>query len=70
MISDFPAVEKWVPFEKLWEVNEDAITTANKKYGNKYSSILKDTISEVADETGVNAELILAMVMQEVHTLA
>lgn len=66
-MKDFPPVDKWVPFEKLWQINEDVITTANGQDGNKYNTIIKEKISEVAEETGVNAELILAMIMQEVY---
>lgn len=65
-VANYPSVQSWLSFDALWDVNRDNILSANG--GNTYlQHYIHDAILQVAGETNVNARLILALVMQEVH---
>lgn len=65
--EDFPGQNEWLTFDQLWELNEPVIEKANG--GSTYNDELQTAIKEVASDSKVDARLILAIIMQEVHTI-
>jgi hypothetical protein len=65
--EDFPGQDAWLTFDQLWEINEPVIEKANG--GPTYNRDLQTAIREVASDSKVDARLILAIIMQEVHAL-
>lgn len=62
----FPAIDKWLNFNQLWQANEPEILGSNG--GNEeYSNFIKEAIEKISLETLVDERLILAVVMQEVR---
>lgn len=65
VLSSYPGIDRWLPFEKLWHDTQDSISKQNGGDQNLVGYI-HDAILKVSSESKVDARLILATVMQEV----
>lgn len=67
-ISKYPALDDWLSFEEMWNVNAPTISATNGGDAD-IEGYIKDAITAVAKESNVNSRLILAAIMQEVRLL-
>lgn len=64
-VSAYPSNDEWLSFDALWDINKDTILAANEGDAD-ITRYIHDSTLQVAEESNVNARLILAAIMQEV----
>jgi hypothetical protein len=63
-INNHPDSHEWLSWNHLWDINREQVLSSNG--GDTYiQHYVKESILEVAEESNVDARLILAVVMQE-----
>lgn len=70
-IDKFPAFKDWLSFQQMWDLNNNKdpsipTWTVGAVPNTQYAGFVKDAITDVSKKSGVDARIILAIILEEV----
>ncbi|KAF2727417.1 hypothetical protein EJ04DRAFT_582060 [Polyplosphaeria fusca] len=71
-LDKFPSFEEWLSFEQLWDLNNNQdpsipTWTVNGAVNTQYAGYVKSAIQSVSKKSGVDARIILSIILEECH---
>ena len=71
ILGDYPTMDKWLNFDTLWKNDKDLMIAANtpaysQADAARYIDMMHDSIVQVANDTLLDARIILAVMLEEV----